>query len=362
MKSKAICLGVLLFLSGTLAAQYQAALPGYHYEFPRDFFNHPAYQTEWWYYTGNVKSPDGHEFGFELTFFREAVERSRPAASPWSVQDVYLAHLALSDISGRKFYHRERVNRSGPGLAGISEQRGRIWNGNWQVRWQGARQQLEAVCDQFQLRITLDSRKPPVIHGLNGVSRKGTGPGRASHYISLTRLQADGKVELGGKSYSVRGTAWMDHEFFTHQLAPGQVGWDWLGIQLEDNTELMLFRIRRKDGTIDPFSAGTYVDARGDATHLGMRNFQLTPLAKTWASPFTRAVYPIEWKIAVPSLGLALDATTPLPQQEMTSTNPNMPGYWEGAVRFSGTRNGAPIRGIGYLEMTGYDRPVNLGR
>jgi predicted secreted hydrolase len=360
MKSRALGLGVFLLLASALAAQYSVALPGYRYKFPRDYFNHPNYQTEWWYYTGNLKASDGHEFGFELTFFREAVDRSRPAVSSWSVRDLYLAQLALSDISGRRFYHRDRLNRAGPGLAGVSEQQGRVWNGNWQVRWQGNRQHLEAVSNQFDLQLTLESDKPPVSNGINGASQKAAGRGRASHYISLTRLQASGKVQLNGNLYPVRGTAWMDHEFFTQQLDPDQVGWDWLGIQLEDNTELMLFRIRRKNGTIDPYSAGTYVDARGEVTHLALRDFQLLPLAKTWTGPTTHAAYPIEWQISVPSLGLVLHVTTPLPQQEMTSSNPRMPSYWEGAVRCSGTKNGAPIRGVGYLEMTGYARPVDL--
>src|SRR5208282_3538071 len=167
------------FTSASRAAQtWELALPGYHYEFPRDHFNHPSYHTEWWYYTGNLQSTDGHHFGFELTFFRQGIARPVPSgqpASPWDAADVYLAHLALSDLDARRFYHAERLNRAGPGLAGADPASRRIWNGNWQVLFDepvhGAQpaQHLQAVADDFTLSLTLRSAIPPVIHGLGGV-------------------------------------------------------------------------------------------------------------------------------------------------------------------------------------------------
>src|SRR5580698_5917376 len=169
MRSRFLAAIALLLVVYPLGAQYREALPGYRYQFPRDNFNHPEFQTEWWYYTGNLKDARGHEFGFELTFFREALSREQRAASDWNAPDAYLAHLALSDISGGKFYHRERLNRAGPGVAGVSAETGRIWNGNWQIQWQGGSQDLRAVSDDFALRLKLESRKPPVIHGLDGV-------------------------------------------------------------------------------------------------------------------------------------------------------------------------------------------------
>src|SRR5258708_21378633 len=246
MKSKLTCVAALFFFAAAGVAQYRNALPDYRYEFPRDHFNHPDFQTEWWYYTGNVKSADGHRFGFELTFFRLGVDRSSKAASTWDVRDLYLAHLALSDLDG-KFLHTERINRAGPGLAGVSEAERRIWNGNGQVAWRGDAQILQAIDERFALHCTLQSAKPPVIHGANGVSQKAEGPGRASHYISLTRLNTRGEVQLAGKNFEVTGTAWMDHEFFTHQLEADQWGWDWMSIQLQDHNELMLLNFRPKD-------------------------------------------------------------------------------------------------------------------
>ena len=361
MRNKLVWLVSCLLLN-PLVMQYRSAVPGYHYEFPRDNFNHPDFQTEWWYYTGNLRTADGHEFGFELTFFREALTREALKPSDWSAPDAFVAHLALSDISGGKFYHRERLNRAGPGIAGVNAETGRIWNGNWQIDWKGNAQNLRAISDQFGLQLALESQKPPVIHGIDGISQKSAGAGHASHYISLTRLTANGDIDLGGKKFAVTGTAWMDHEFFTQQLGGGQVGWDWFSLQLDDHTELMLFRLRLKDGSIDPFSSGTYIDAAGQATHLAQKDFSLHPLGDTWKSDSTHAMYPIRWRVTVPSLKLIADVATPLRQQELAGNTRWSPNYWEGAIRLTGTRDTAPIAGVGYLEMTGYDRPVPLGQ
>jgi predicted secreted hydrolase len=360
MKSKLalLCTG-LLFLQ-SLAAQYRTALPGYRYEFPRDHFNHPDFQTEWWYYTGNVKSAEGHRFGFELTFFRQAVSRDESKMGAWDVRDLFLAHLALSDLDGGQFYHAERLNRAGPGIAGVSEASGRIWNGNWQIQWDGDGQKLQAVDERFSLRFALHPEKPPVIHGENGISQKAEGAEHASHYISFTRLDTSGEIELNGKKFAVTGLAWMDHEFFTQQLEAGQAGWDWLSLQLEDKTELMLFHIRRKDGSIDPYSAGTFVDAQGKSMHLRAADFVLEAVGEKWTSPATRATYPIDWKVAIPKLGIELEARTRLAPQELTGKTKLAPNYWEGAIQLSGKHGNSSLAGVGYLEMTGYDKAVEM--
>jgi len=336
MKIRALLLAVEL---------YRAALPGYHYEFPRDHFNHPDFQTEWWYYTGNLRDTQGRRFGFELTFFRQGIDRSKEPAAMWDVRDAWLAHLALSDLDGGKFLHTERLNRSGPGLAGSSLDQARVWNGNWNVQWdlRGNTQLMQAIDPRFSFTLNLRPLKPPVIHGLNGVSQKAEGAGHASHYVSFTRLETRGTVVLQGRTFTVEGFSWMDHEFFTHQLDAAQSGWDWFSLQFDDGTELMLFRLRRKDGTADPYSAGTYIDARGQSTRLGRDTFSVTP-GKLWNR------YPVEWTVRVPSLGIDAELTTPLPQQELESKQSR---YWEGAVEIGGTR-----RGSGYVEMTGYAAAV----
>jgi predicted secreted hydrolase len=360
MRSRLAALGAALLILYPLAAQYRTAVPGYRFEFPRDYFDHPDFQTEWWYYTGNLKSANGHHYGFELTFFRQAVSRDPAQAATWDVKDIYLTHLALSDLEGQKFYHSERINRAGPGIAGVSASTARIWNGNWEIKWEASDQKLQAIDKRFQLHLTLHPEKPPVIHGENGVSQKSQGAGHASYYISLTHLTANGQLELNGEPSEVSGLAWMDHEFFTHQLESGQVGWDWLSLQLKDNTELMLFRIRRNDGSLDPFSSGTYVDAQGKSTHLRAADFALQPLAQNWTSPITHATYPIAWNIVIPELEIELEARTSLAAQELAGKTKIAPSYWEGAITLEGHRGKMPLSGVGYLEMTGYDHPVDL--
>ena len=354
-------LAALLLFAGPAWAQFTPALPGYQYSFPRDYFDHPDYQTEWWYTTGNLKAANGRRFGFELTFFREGVARDTHPDSPWQIEDVYLAHLALSDLDGARFYYTERLNRAGPGLAGASEAEGRVWNGNWQVRFQGRREELQAVASDYALQLDLEPLKPPVIHGNSGVSQKSAGAGHASHYFSLTRIRTRGTVKLNGRAFAVQGLSWMDHEFFTQQLTADQVGWDWFSLQLQNGTELMLFELRLKNGGIDPHSAGTYVDAQGRGHFLALSDFELTP-GKRWKSPATGGRYPVAWSIGVPSLGLALQLTTPLDSQELASKNPASPSYWEGAIRVQGQEKGAAIRGAGYLEMTGASGAVRLSQ
>jgi predicted secreted hydrolase len=364
MRSRSFATGVLVLAAMLFTVDapgagdaYRLALPGYRFEFPRDHFNHPEFQTEWWYYTGNLRTAEGRRFGFELTFFRRGVDREAAPASVWDVRDLWMAHLALSDIQGGQFLHTERLNRSGPGLAGADFKLARVWNGNWQAQWTfdpavagGGTQTLQAIADKFSFELSLKSEKPPAINGTNGVSQKAEGAGKASHYISLTRLSSKGSIVLDGKRFAVEGTSWMDHEFFSHQLESGQSGWDWFSLQLDDHSELMLYRLRRSDGTLDPFSAGTYVDSQGHSRHLSASDFTVMP-GKTWTSNATSGRYPIEWSIQVPSLDFKAMVRTPLLQQEITGSGS---AYWEGAIDIDATRNGHPLRGVGYLEMTGY--------
>jgi len=364
MKTRAV--GILVACALALLGQdWQQALPGHHFEFPRDHFSHPDYQTEWWYYTGNLRTANGHRFGFELTFFRQATtapaERKK-VEGPWSPDQVYLAHLAFSDIDGGEFFHTERLNRAGPGLAGASLHDARYWNGNWQVRWTdilSGKQELQAVADQLALHLRLTPEKPFVINGQNGVTQKGLEPGEASHYISFTRLGVTGEVQWKGASYVVSGVAWMDHEFFTEPADGTLQGWDWFAIQLNNNEELMLYRLRRKAGGADRYSSGTYVDAQGQAHFLDWTEFALSP-GETWSSPDSHARYPLAWKIAVPSLQLDLAQTTRLQKQELFNTKRITAPYWEGAVTYSGQMRAKPVEGVGYLEMTGYSEAVNL--
>ncbi len=343
----------LLFFAAVL--NYKVALPGNHYEFPRDHFNHPDYRTEWWYYTGNVHARDGHRYGFELVFFRQGQgENRQPADNPsaWRVDDLYLAHMAVTDIDGGRFRYFKRLNRAGPGIAGVSFDQGRIWNGNWQVRWDKASnvQSLAAVADGVEFSLRLTPGKLAVIHGENGVSQKAAGVGKASHYVSFPRLAVQGRLN----GVEVAGSAWMDHEWFTQQLDASQQGWDWFSVQLANGDDLMLFDLRRADGTIDPYSSGTFIATDGRTTHLKRADFDLQPL-EYWSSPKTGAKYPVKWRISVPQLGVALECTAAVRGQELVSEGDIGPTYWEGAVTYSGSS-----AGVGYLEMTGYSGAVKF--
>jgi predicted secreted hydrolase len=343
----------LLFATLALAASpaYRQALPGYRYAFPRDHFNHPGFQTEWWYYTGNLHARDGHRYGFELVFFRRGRDTApAPDPSAWRVEDIYLAHLALTDIDTRKFRYAERLNRAGPGVAGVSD--GRIWNANWAVDWDTRSdiQTLSAVAEGIRFRLRLTPGKPPVIHGENGVSQTGNAPGQASYYVSFPLLTVAGSLN----GAEVTGSAWMDHEWFSSLLAPAQSGWDWFSVQLENNTQFMLFQLRRTDGAIDPHSSGTYIAPDGRAVNLRRDEFQLQPI-DYWTSPKTHTRYPVKWHIAIPRLGVSLDCAAAVSDQELVAQGEGQTTYWEGAVVYSGSAGG-----VGYLEMTGYDQPVRM--
>jgi predicted secreted hydrolase len=344
-----LLLAVCLLVS---AADFREALPGYHYQFPRDHFDHPGFHTEWWYYTGNLRARDGQRYGFELVFFRSAHDDAARSANPsvWRVDDLYLGHLALTDIDGRRFRYFKRLNRAGPGIAGASFEQGRIWNGNWQVKWDAAsgEQTLSAVAEGIRLSLHLTPEKPPVINGENGVSQKAEGPGKASYYVSVPRLAVDGVLN----GVAVSGLAWMDHEWFTHQLEANQQGWDWFSVQLGDGAEFMLFQLRHTDGTIDPFSSGTYIAPDGHSTHLKRSDFALEPV-EYWTSPKTSARYPVRWRISIPAMKVTLQCSAAIPDQELVDSQG--PTYWEGAVTYTGSASG-----LGYLEMTGYTKRMQL--
>lgn len=342
----------VLCVSAAAAAQnFVHAQPGYQYQFPRDHFSHPDYQTEWWYYTGNLRAKDGHRYGFELTFFREGNTRGTQT-SQWALNDIYMAHLALSDISGHHYYATERLNRAGPGIAGADAATRTVWNGNWQTVIAPDAHHLRGVGENFSLDLSAIPQKNPAIHGEDGISRKSATD--ASHYISFTHMAATGTVQLNGATVAVQGDAWMDHEFFTNASGGTEVGWDWLSIQLEDGTELMLYRLRHKDGSVDPFSSGSYIPRDGKIVHLALSDFTLKPAETTWKSTTTSATYPLAWTVSIPRLQLELTTATQLQTQEFASRFG--PSYWEGAIDITGHHGGAAVHGSGYLEMTGYDQ------
>ena len=327
------------------------ALPGWKYEFPRDHFAHPDFKTEWWYFTGNLTAEDGRELGFQLTFFRQGTRRGEDAVTRFAVDDIKLAHFAVTDIGEGKFRYAQKVSRGAFGEAGFSDGDRISWIDDWSLQLTGPRKfRLEAKDAEFALALDLTSAKEPVFHGENGVSQKSAGEGRASHYYSFTRLAAEGTLTLGRREMPVKGWSWFDQEWATNQLTENQTGWDWLSLQFEDGTELMLFQIRLKDGGRDPFSHGTWIDAVGKATVVKNDDFELVP-GRIWTSDETGGDYPVEWKLRIPKLELELDVSAAMDAQELVLRPIS---YWEGSVRARGIRGSQEVLGRGYLEMTGY--------
>ena len=366
--------GFALALAAALGAAAEAGaageagrvLPGYAFEFPRDHFAHPAFDSEWWYYTGNLFTAGGRHFGFELTFFRRAraVEIREPSA--WDLDQIWLAHFTITDTREERFVVDERINRSGPGIAGADASKRRIWNGNWSLEWRPGdagrpTQVLTAMNREASLRLTLTPAKPVVIHGADGVSRKvASDPRAVSHYLSFTRLAATGTIIVEDEAFAVSGTAWMDHEFFSDYPLEDKVGWDWMSIQLDDGADLMLFGLRDAEGDHGPDTTGTLVKADGGTRPLEWGGVHLRP-ERRWTSGATGAEYPVEWEVAIPALDLRLDVRPRVDAQEVYTEDGLLPVYWEGAVLVSGERRGRPVAGVGYLEMTGYAERFALG-
>jgi predicted secreted hydrolase len=323
------------------------------YRLPADHGPHHGYQTEWWYYTGNLTSEDGGRFGFQLTFFRRGLSPGPPTAGPgFSTNQVYFAHLAVTDVAGGAHVFAERWARGADGLAGAQGDPFAVWLEDWRVEStspDGHAVRLVARDGPLRLDLDLESRKPLVRHGERGLSPKSDEPGNASHYIGYTRLSARGHLASEGREAAVSGEAWFDHEWSTSALGPGAVGWDWFSLQLDDGRELMYFQIRREDGRIEPVSGGTLVDQAGGTRRLPASDLTLGVLAR-WTSPETGATYPARWRLRVPGEGLDLVMEPLLAGQEMRTSFV----YWEGAVRVSGTREGRAVSGQGYVELTGY--------
>jgi predicted secreted hydrolase len=325
------------------------------FEFPADHGPHPDFQTEWWYYTGNLDTADGRHFGYQLTFFRRALKPAAERAereSDWATEQVYMAHFALTDVEGNDHQAFERFSRGAAGLAGAKSPPYRVWLEDWRVEQMGDDPdviQMHAAQGDVAIELQLIDRKGPTLQGERGYSQKGPELGDASYYYSQTRLETMGMVRVGEVAYAVDGWSWMDHEFSTSALAPDQVGWAWFALQLDDGSDLMVFQIRRDDDTIDPFSSGTLVGAGVETQYLTLEDFSIE-IRDRWRSPSSGALYPSRWTLHVPSADLALDIQPLVADQELNVSY----DYWEGAVRIEGKRAGMPVSGVGYVELTGY--------
>jgi predicted secreted hydrolase len=342
-------------LTGTMEGFERATAPR-AFRFPEDFGPHPRFKLEWWYITGNVQTADARRFGYQITIFRQGLTPPRPetpgtATSAWRTTDVYLAHLAVTDVAGKGYTHAARLVRGGKiGLAGAETQPFRVWAEDWQIAGDPQHLTVRGVDAQQQLGLDLqlDALKPPVLQGNEGLSRKSDAPGSASYYFSLPRLQTKGTLSVGGASFPVSGLSWLDREWSTGTLGDN-IGWDWFALHLDNGYDLMWYQLRGPDERPAAQSQGSLIDPAGAKVALQPQDMQITVL-ETWTSEKTKIPYPARWRLSVPSQGLELEVTPLLADQEI-------PGdylYWEGAAACTGTMRGKPVAGSGYVELTGY--------
>lgn len=336
---------------------YARATGPKEFSFPADYGPHKDFQTEWWYYTGNLSAEDGREFGYQLTFFRRALQppgQVKTRNSDWGADQVYMAHFAITDVNGQTHNAVERLERGAAGLAGAAATPFKVWLGDWGVQELGPNlYRLYAVDGDMEIDLELSETKGPVLQGMAGYSQKGVDRGNASYYFSQPRLKSNGTIRMGRDKIGVSGDSWMDHEWSTSALSADQVGWDWFSIQLDDNSEIMAFQIRKDDGSIDPFSSGTIIDSAGNTRSLTRDDFIIEPTSK-WKSPHTGADYPASWRLSIPSEQLVLEVKPLIADQELNVSY----DYWEGAVEVAGEKKGVPVQGKGFVELTGYTRPM----
>ena len=323
--------------------------------FPADHGPHPDQGIEWWYFAGNLDSDDGNHFGYQLALFRIGLSRRPPnRLSRWGASQLYMGHLALTDVSNNQFHSFERFSRAALDLAGSSPVEGqtfRVWLEDWSIVGEGGEQptiRLAAAQEDVAIDLELVSGKPLVLHGDRGFSQKSASPGNASHYYSATRMPTNGTLSVSGQSFTVAGDSWMDREWSTSALGPDQVGWDWFSLQLSDGRDLMFYQLRNIDGGIDPFSSGTVVFGDGTTRRLSADDVTIQVL-DNWESPHG-GKYPIKWRMRLPFDSTEVEIIPYVKDQELDVSV----RYWEGAVELSGTSNGRPISGKGYVEMTGY--------
>jgi predicted secreted hydrolase len=345
--------GVAALLSGP-AAGFERALRPRPFVFPADHGAHPGFRTEWWYFTGNLRTAADEPVGFQLTFFRFALAPPGAVAraSAWGATQVWMAHFAISDPRSGRVRAFERFARGALGLAGATAEPLRIWLGDWSASGTSAETfpvHLQAQAHGYAIDLSLTPERAPVAQGDGGLSAKSDAPGNASHYYSYTRLRASGSLATPHGADEVRGLAWLDREWSTSALASDQAGWDWFALQLDDGRDLMFYRLRRADGSVHPASAGVVVGREGGVTRLGASDLEVEALGH-WDSPQGGARYPVRWRLRAPDHGIDLRLEPLLDDQEVALTF----RYWEGAVRASGRGPAGPIEGVGYVELTGY--------
>jgi predicted secreted hydrolase len=349
----------LLLVGSTTAAADDGIKDDWHrhqgpvaIQLPRDHGAHPSVRTEWWYLTAILRDGDGQRYGVQITFFRQGIDPSaREGAASLRATDAIAAHMAIAEIGRDRFRNADRLRRAAAGLAGAATDDLNVWVEDWRLHRADdgtLRAHLADRAAGMQLELTFEPRRDLVLHGRDGYSQKGPEPGNASMYVSWTRLAARGQLTLDGRTLDVRGSGWFDHEWGTSQLGEGVVGWDWFSLRLDDGRDLMVYRLRRADGSDDPYSSGTLVAPSGAVRSLDAEDVTLEVLDR-WTSPDSGATYPAGWQITVPTADLELTIEPLLSAAELDTGRSTGTVYWEGPVAASGSTTGS-----GYVELTGY--------
>ncbi len=343
-----------LLLAAMLAAPAAWALPARTLQFPRDFGSHPELNTEWWYITGHAKAANGREFGFQVTFFRSRVAATQGMRSAFAAKNLVFAHAAVTDLEGRALWHDQRIARDGFGVASASEADTDVRLRDWSLVRENGGYTARIPAGEFSLDLRFTPSQPVLLQGNAGLSRKGPDESQASYYYSEPQLGTQGKLTLKGQAFDVSGTAWLDHEWSEALMHPEAVGWDWIGMNLDDGSALTAFHLRRADGSA--LWAGGSFRARDGVARIFRNDEVRFEGAKVWTSPRTQANYPTQWRVQTPSGNFEVRAL--LDDQELDSRGSTGGVYWEGVSELRDAQ-GARV-GRGYLEMTGYAAPLKL--
>lgn len=332
--------------SVTDQACFKAADQPINITFPGDSGPHDLFRTEWWYYTGNLKAENGRQFGFQLTFFRQALSCDPVAkGSKWRTRQIYFAHFGLTDVENDRFYSMHRMNRESIGIAGATPAPFKVWVDNWHASETEKNIHLFAVENTITIDLALKNSATIVYQGKQGLSRKGPNPSNASYYYSIPRMATSGTITIGSKTFNVRGLTWFDHEWSTSALNTDVTGWDWFSVHLDDGRDLMVCRIRNQEGESNGFGFGSISYSDGKYEILSENDFSIIS-SSTWKSPASGNIYPDKWQITLAGRNIDLMVTTLVSNQEHTHSLT----YWEGAARFVGK----DTQGLGYIELTGY--------
>ena len=329
------------------------ALPAKALAFPRDRGSHPDFQTEWWYITGHAKA-GLRAFGFQLTFFRSRVDSTQAMTSKFAAKQLLFAHAAITDVEGKKLWHDQRIARDGFGVASASETDMAVKLRDWSLQAQGSRYTAELPANDFGLKLQFSETQNVLLQGQQGLSRKGPDENQASYYYSQPHLATTGSLRVQGKAFEVNGTAWLDHEWSQEVLAPGAVGWDWLGMNLLDGSSLTAFQLRDKTGGA-LWDGGSFRSAN-KSLYIFSRGEVIFKPTRFWKSPLTQTSYPVEWIVRTPADFYTLRAV--IDNQELDSRQSTGAIYWEGLSDLIDS-NGKRV-GSGYLEMTGYASPLKM--